>query len=544
MSSIYQQAGGVPRWLLRIYYDRAEIEAAFARGIVRDVPRHAQPVGGSYDLLDFLCDRPGMLYKRGGAAYQSEALSGQDDIIAVAAPEFPGDPRVVAFASDSFNTTLYDITTDTPGSPQDCNSALIYENPPLYVNRLIICDARALLGLSPHAPQKAYLDTGAVVVANLGGSPPVAAFSCLHAGRLILANGSLSGTACDGTYPNRVWFSDPLDAEQPWDVCNAYIDVDEPITGLASIQGVLLVFSRGSCQRILGDIPPGYGTLASEVNMSLQPAIRVGCIDARSIVRDEDYVYVANESGLYALNGAGADNITTNNDASGINTLWAEMVDGFAPALGSVVASGLYQNHLFVTVTRRAHDDVPEQRNTICRYLNTGAWSRLSNGAGAVMYATRFAPFYEMYYGLNDESADDANRARRMGDIFTPSSANPTDPDGADIEPLWESRTLGMTAGVGMKHWGLAHLTYKLVSDDTPTLAITESVGLEAGGSFDAVPESPLAKSTNVRRSRFFLSRQNQGLTLRVVQDGSSEQTEVYLLEYSVRDLQPGGGPQ
>ena len=526
---------GVPMWLRRRYFDKELIEASFARGIVRDVPRHTEPVGGSYDLLDYLVDFPGMIYKRGGSAYQSLALEGETDVIGVAAPEFPGDPRVVAFLSNGSASTAYDITTDTPGSGLDMNAAPPAENPPLYIDRLIICD-----GAGAYTVQKIYLDTGTVAIADLGGTPPIARYSTLHAGRLVLGNGTVS----DVYYPNRVWFSDPLDAENAWDTADGYIDVDEPITGLASIQGVLIVFSRGGNQRILGDVPPGYGTAASLVNMSLQPASRVGCIDARSIVKDDTWIYVANETGLFAVNGAGDESLTTRPDATGINQLWNSMIDGFAPALGSVVASGVFNNHLFVTVTRRANEEfaITGQRDTICRYLPTGSWVRLSDGCGAFMYATRFAPFYEMYYGLNDESADDSNRARRMSPIFTPGSTNPQDPDGTDIEPLWTTRTLGMQAGVGNKHYDLAHLTYKMVSDDTPTLVATYALGLEAAGASGTIPESPFAKSAELTRLRFAMGRESQGFTLSLQQSGSSEQTQIMLLEYLVRTLDPGGG--
>lgn len=519
----------------RRYADRTLIEAGWPLGFVRDTPRHAIPPGASYDLLDYLLDKPGVLYKRGGTRYQSAALSGQVDIIGIAAPEFPGDPRVVAFASDGADTTAFDITTDTPGSPLDANNALLLENPPLYIDRLIVCDGSDTIGVGPaYPPQKVYLSTATLAIADLGGSPPTAAFSCIHLGRLVLAN------SVDN--PNRVWFSDPLDAENAWDTTDGYIDVDEPITGLASIQGVLIVFSRGGNQRILGDVPPGYGTLSSEVTMSLQPASRCGCIDARSLVKDSTWVYVCNEQGVFRVNGAGDQSMTTKDDGSGIAAFWSDTIFQLAPMLGAVVASGIYLDHLFVAVLRPADEEaeLPERRTVIACFLPSGSWTRLSGGVGGTMYATRFAPFYEMYFGLSEPSADDANRARLVSSIFTP---GPTDPDATDIEPLWESRTLGIEAGAGMKHYDFGHLTYRLDTDDAATLAVSRSVGLEADGAFDAVPESPLAASADIKRTRVALSRQNQGLTVRVEQSGASNRTELHLLETNVWPLDPGGGP-
>lgn len=510
--------------------DRMLVEAGWPLGFVRDCPRHAIPPGGSYGLLDYLLDKPGVLYKRGGASYQSAALSGEVDIIGMAAPEYPGDPRVVAFASNGSDTTAYDITGTSPGTGQDCNSALLLENPPLYIDRLIICDG---LGVAPPQKVTAAL-AGDISVADLGGDPPTAKYSCLHAGRLVLANSN--------DEPNRVWFSDPLDAENTWDTTDGYIDVDEPVTGLASIQGVLIVFSRGHNQRILGDVPPGYGTVSSEVNMSLQPASTCGCIDARSIVRDDEWIYVANEQGVFRVNGAGQQSMTTKDDASGIAAFWAETIYRFSPALGAVVASGVYLDHLVVSVKRPSNEELEIEgaRTQIACFLPTGAWTRLSGGVGGTMYATRFAPFYEMYYGINTELASDSNRARFISSIF---SASATDPDGTDIEPLFESRTLGLEAGVGMKHYDLAHLTYRLDTDDDATLAVSRAAGLEADGSFDAVDESPLLGSAEIKRSRFTLARQNQGIAVRVQQAGASSATELYLLETVARTLDPGGGP-
>lgn len=519
MSSLY---------LRRRYFDRTLLEASFARGIVRDVPRHAIPPGGSYDLLDYLLDKPGVLYKRGGTDFQSAALTGENDLIGIAAPEYPGDPRKVAFASNGSATTVYDITTDTPGSPLDANAALLIENPPLYIDRLIVCDGND----SGHQPQKVYLDSGTLAIDDLAGSPPTAKYSCVHAGRLVLAN--------TDDNPNYVYFSDPVDAEFDWDTTLGFIPVDEPVTGLASVQGVLIVFSRGGFQRILGDVPPGYGTSKSAITMSLQPGAQIGCMDARSIVHVENEVIVANEQGVWALTGAGARSLTTKPDATGIDTLWRSLIAGFAPALGAVVACGTDGTNLLVSV-RRNFEDGPPQRDQMLCYLPTGAWGPLSEDCGANMYATAYAPTVELYSAVSDESD---NRARKLSGIFTPSAANKRDANGNDIEPLWVSRILGEEAGVGMKHYDDAHLTYRLEADegDSPTLEVKTAKGLEADGALTAIPESPLANTATLTRRRLTFSREAQGLTVQVQQNGSSARTELHLLELQVRPLDPGDG--
>ncbi len=56
-------------------------------------------------------------------------------------------------------------------------------------------------------------------------------------------------------------------------------------------------------------------------------------------------------------------------------------------------------------------------------------------------------------------------------------------------------------------------------------------------------PFPPPANPATIVRRRVALSRQNQGLTVRVQQQGPSAATEIYALETIVRSLDPGGGP-
>src|SRR4029077_5224394 len=162
-----------------------------------------------------------------------------------------------------------------------------YENSPLHVDKLILADGRGAL-----PPKKAYLSAGTVAVADLGGSPPAAKVSTVLLGHLVLANSTAN--------PNRVWFSPIPDIEAAWDTANSWFDVPHEVTGLASVQGALIIFTRGETWRVIGDVPPGHPTF----NMQLQPAGTPGCVDARSIVKMNGLVYFAHESGMYYTNGA------------------------------------------------------------------------------------------------------------------------------------------------------------------------------------------------------------------------------------------------
>jgi hypothetical protein len=204
--------GGI-RYFRKWLFDTTVAEVDWSRGLVRDIPRSEIPPGGAYNLVDFFCDRPGMLYKRGGTAFQGGVLNAHsdNDVIGTACPQFAGDPRVCAFTSDGTNTWLYDVTdpggTGTAVSVGNIGFAA-FENPTFFDEKLIVTD-----GLGNKPPTKVYL-TGspppvgaAMAFATLGGLPPVGArYSCVHSGRLLLAGSP--------KYPNRIWAGPPLsDAE-------------------------------------------------------------------------------------------------------------------------------------------------------------------------------------------------------------------------------------------------------------------------------------------------------------------------------------------
>jgi len=483
---------------LKLPQDVTFTERAFTNGIVRDTARHAIPPGGVYNAVDYLFDRPGVAYKRGGTAFQSSELTDETILVAVAAPEFPGDPRVVVIGSDGTDRTLYDVTGDTAESGVDINGAQPTENPPLYVDKLIVTDGLDAESDGFYVPQKVYLDTGAVAVADLGGSPPNARCSCVHLSYLVLANGTDPNDG-DAYRPNRLWFSPIPDIEETWDTATAYIDVPSPITGLASIQGMLIVFTRGTAWRILGNVPPG----TTGENMELQPIGAMGCIDARSIVTMNGLVYFANENGVFYTNGAAPQSITHKNGGS-IGVLWEAAVDGYAPALGAVVCAGAWRNQfLFITVRHADDDPQTGARYQFLYHAPSGAWTTLADGVTADMYATRFAPNGEIYAACGD--ASDPVRLLRLSPLFDPSSTNSADANGEDVEPLLELRPFA--ASPSLKAFGFGHAT----------VAVDSGAGMV------------------VTRKRFDTGGDAEAMTVRIEQVGASSQTEIVAVEMDVR---------
>lgn len=504
-----------------VQIDAVQIEANFSRGIVRDSARSLIPEGGVYDAVDFMLEQPGRAYKRGGWVKHSAALP--------AAPSMVGTihipTRVVAIS----NNDLYDVTSET--GPQATLVGTVgfspRENSPIYVGKMILCD-----GEIAQRPKKVHTTgpTGAVTLSPLGGNPPYAAHSTVYASRIVLARGSENTAGfnySDAPQKNRVWFSELPDVEATWDYATKYIDTTYEITGLASIQGVLLIFSPHFCERLIGGVPPGVPTEPDGTdlsgNMELQPVGGVGCVDARSIVTLDNQIIFGSQEGIFSTNGVGFVNLMENEEHSGILSFWRSL---FAEStVRSVVCGMLNRDYLFVST----HSTDGSDFNFIC-YLPTKTWVRTKNTT-VNMFAS----------GATEQETSEMYGAMRVTPYvgkFSPvlkptvSNSNDGDPGGIAVEPTLETRMFG--SGPGLKAFAFARMTYDMRAATSTTLAVSQAVGLEAE-SYQPVYESPLPVTTKAERTRFRLFKDTQALYLKLAQQGPSEQTEVFLVEVEHR---------
>jgi len=515
------------RWLL----DAQGFETGFAQGIVRDIEDWRIPDGGSFDILDFLLDQPGKLYKRGGVDYQSGDVSPPDatnaSFKAAMTPEFPNAPRVCGIATDGTGDNyLYDMTTGTPGSPQELGNFCPTENPPLFVSGA----GTAMMILTygdgtPAPPKKLTWNGSSVQVANLGGSPPNAKVSTVALPFLVLAN--------DGDqHMNRIWFSARGDPET-WvttGVNASFIDMPEPVVGMQMHQGTLIVWSRHAMYRMLGTYPPGD----SDADMSPQPVAQVGCIDARSIAKGSGGVYFANEDGVYVTDGASITSLTLGKGQS-ISSLWRLIMEQYKVKAGNSVAIGLFQDmYLFVTIYT---DD--GSANVLLDYLPTNGWVRLSNPCAAVMYAESLATLGEQadLIGASPWSASSGTIAHMVKflSIFGPAPGNRFEADGTPVQPLWESRSIP-SGSTTLKRFGNGRLVYRMLGSlSAPQLHISMQLGLLGEGLFHESHEgSPVGTTTGVERARFRMFKDGMALRFRVEQVGASDITEILGVEYEI----------
>jgi hypothetical protein len=493
---------GRRRWWQYLYGPHIWIESAeanFAKGMVRDAPRSAIPAGAVYDSADFLLHQPGLAMKRGGTAYAGPALGANNSVNTVAFAAFPAGSKIVAIGGG--NGHMYTVTA---GATTDLTGAIMttLDTPKLRVgggkNLLIFSDATGTA-----APTK-Y--DGSAAPSTLGGTPAAGKFCEIYKTRLALANTT--------TAPNRIQFSPTPDIESTWDTATAWIDTDYAITGMAAMSNALLIFSAGITERITGSSPPPGS------DMTLTPIGSVGCTDARSIVKQEGNVIFANTRGVYLTNGAGFASLTTEGL---IETYWQSLFVGYDPTTW-IISAGVFRGFYIVSVINAAGTNV----TTLMCNVPRKAWWRLTN-VNATMWGQALGAQDELYYS-------DRNSGRVVGisGMFTPSAANKNDANGTAVTPYLETRMLG--TGLSLKSFGFGHLNYDMrdAATDNPTMAVSTAVGTEATTYVSPV-ESPLAKTTDMLRSRFTISNVSQGVSCKFQQTNASSKTEIYALEYESR---------
>jgi hypothetical protein len=501
------------------------ISETFRSGFVRDIPRHVIPSGGVYDAVDFLFDRPGMIYKRGGFSAHSAAMGGNGRTIGIIDPP----DRIVCVASD---LNAYDVTSENAPQATSLGSMGFYtsENPPLFLGKLIFTDDNVRFpasGITIYPPRKIeWVDPNLTAPIALGGSPPKALRSCIHNSYLVLAN----GIDPSGIHPNRIWFSPVPNIEDAWDTVNSYTDTSFEITGLASTQGALLVFSAKAIERILGDIPPALNR--TNDNLILQPVANIGCSDARSIVHIDSGVVFANPSGVYMTNSAGVQSLTQKADGSGISTYWRRLFPDNVPV--GIACGLLGRDHLKVDVFNAT--TFAPMESLLC-YLPAFTWTRISNLCG-VSYATgdsvNNTPIDEIYCAQGDRAT-----TLRLSSMLMPSAENKLDPDGKPVLPTL--RTRSFEGSPWLKAWGHGGMTMNMPDAyvDDPKLTVNAYKGFGAGV-LKRLAVNPVRDTQGYRRQEMILNTDAHTLALDITQQNPSAGTEIITLDIDVREYPTG----
>ncbi len=477
--------------------------------MIRDTGRFAIPENAVFDSADYMLDRPGVIYKRGGSSYFGPAwgVAGATYAAAVAYFESPAGAQRVGITDNG-----HVIQVDS-GSVIDkgilAGGAAGIDKPITRVDKLIIIDAT-------HANDRVPKVYNGTTVAALGGSPPTCRFGALYKTRLAVGGNQANR--------NRTFFSPTPDIADTWDTADSYTDHDLAITGYAPLQNALIVFGEGRMEALVGSSPPPGG------DFERRTIANVGCTDARSIAFFEGGAIFANPRGVFMTLGGTPKSLVSE---GGIETYWQSLFSGYDRTTW-VISGGVHRQFYVVQVL----DNTAALVAGLVCHVPTRAWWRFARNRG-LMVATAVGVQDEFY--VADRAAQ---RLIALSGFWSPTAANKNDADGTAVTPFLETRLFGR--GTGLKHFGRGRLTYDMrdAAVDNPTLAISTAPGVEAPV-FTAVPESPLSENENATRTpSLTIALEAQAVTVRFQQTNASAKTELYALEVEARPFPLGAvGP-
>ncbi|MBI3936418.1 MAG: hypothetical protein HY323_05530 [Betaproteobacteria bacterium] len=482
------------------------LQDRFSLGFKRDYSRDQLPKGALWDCVDYFPDELGApLRKRGGWEYFGSTLNSLNAGAGVPwrviyAP-FSGGAQVVAM--DITLNRVFDLTNSVD------RGVAINPGFPVFYRELVV--------IPPYDGTAApYKYSGSGAPALLGGSPPTFMCAAVYKDRLAGAGAAAA--------PNRVYFSAAGNPES-WDTTNRYLDTSSPVFAFASLRNALLVFHRGTVERIRGDIPPG----SAAANMTLEPLFNEVGLWVRSgsaasnggaLTVSDDYAYWADENGVYQSDGASISDLA---EQGGVSTYWRSVVSS-AGGSGYVTVA-VWRGRVFVSVI----DTVAAFVDMLICEIKTRSWFRLTN-VRAPSFATLFGSTDELYFANQDSSS---KRVGKLSGIYSPTSATKNDANGTAVTPILESGLLSF-GSQARKRFKKVYLSYDCrdAATDNPTLTASYLTSPEAT-SYTAL--SPTFAETTARtRKRVALPKAAYGVALKVAQTNASSDTRIYALEAEI----------
>ncbi len=191
------------------------------------------------------------------------------------------DPRYSAIAISTYRTAANVGTVFRFSPPR------VFGGP--YSNGLsIVTDSNSDASIA--ANEAIYVQVGNAL-SNYRAPP--CRFGCEHEGRLVVAGGWNPNEA----RASKLFF--PGEGVQFTESASFVVTCPEPITGVASLDGSLVLFTARSVYTVTGDGPLDDGTGSFSTPRKLPG--RIGCLDWRSVVTREDGIFFRSADGIYTL---------------------------------------------------------------------------------------------------------------------------------------------------------------------------------------------------------------------------------------------------
>jgi len=414
-----------------------------ARSFARDFPRDQMPAGYLWDVTDYvptIVDAP--LTGRGGWRWGSTALSAdaQGGILATFSE---GDKLLV----HTWNNRWMEVDQTDPYTAHDHGPARMgLQNPVQLQDTVVHMD-----GTGADVPQLLTNVPGyGIATGDAHPSAYKGRYATVYKSRLVTGGALGELDAVRFTVPG----NNNLPNDEAYDD-NSFIRTSKEVTGLAALRSVLIVFHKGSVERIRGSIPPyspeGKGDMFVESLFD-----RAGCPDAKSIAYWNDNVIFADEHGVHMTDGATVRNLVSQ---GGILTYWRPLYEH-----KQQIAACTFLDYYLVTVKR---DDGLVV--TLLCDLTRRQWFRFTNiNAYCYITSSGASSMERVWAGMIG-----TGRLARLGPCFFPDLevAPLLDDDGTAVLPAFETPWFRL-GQEGRKRVRFGYLSYdaRLPSLTTPVL--------------------------------------------------------------------------
>ena len=367
-----------------------------------------------------------------------------------------------------------DVSLDSPYASADFGVAYwSRQNPIQFIDTVVNFD-----NSGANVPQLLNWTSASLGGVNVGAAHPNIfhpRFGAVYKGMLAYAADPSSLNIVRFTVPG-VALNDPnaYDKDASGDASKgvSYIATSHEITALAAMRSVILVFHKGSVERIRGNTPPrtpptGATDTATYLgDMFLEPLFdRNGCQDPKTIAYWNDNVIFADEHGVQMTDGAVIKNLCS---AGGILTYYRQMFAG-----KTAMAGGVFLDFYILTIQRGSSN------TTLVCDLNSRQWFRFTNQpANTYVISAGSAGMERVWAGIAG-----TKRLGRLGPCFFPDFTNTPlqDDNGVPVLPTFETgwyrlvfaRALGHRL---MQEEGRTRVRFAYLSYDARLPAVTPDV--------------------------------------------------------------------
>lgn len=466
--------------------------------MAQDFPRNSLPKGKAWNLIDFVPQFLGApAAERGGWGYASPNLALSDTASsyekAVVYAPFTGGAQLLSIDN---NGHLIKATSAT--SATDLGAVIVpVQSPVMLHDVLVIPNGDGSTALKKY--------DGSNITALSATAVPTAKYAAVFVNRLWLANSA--------TGMQRVYASDAGDATS-YDMVNTYLDVSEPVTGLAALPNVLLVFMEDKTARFRGTTPPPQTDMIID-----DPIFQYGCTDARSIAVNGSSCCFANGTGVFLTNGTAFPTDLT--EAVGLKKYWRDLLASYDKS--SWTLAGGWFGNLYVISVMNGSSFV----DAIVFDVRKSNAYRVSN-LDVTMFASAVQAGQELYAASRGEA-----RVYKLSSMFTPGASFKNDADGTAVTGVWES-PFYESKTIGSQRWRDVYLQYDLrdAGSDNPTMSIGFVTSPEATVYTTITPA--LAETTAKKTVRRKLHKHNTGLGFKVTRSNAAAQAKIYALGATV----------